>query len=59
LSDPSEWEGSNTEMFQLGGMSAKFMELTTSNATTITTFKKWFPLVCMAFVVIATTFYFL
>lgn len=59
LSDPNEWEGSNTEMFQLGGMSAKFMELTTSNATTITTFKKWIPLVCMAFVVIATTFYFL
>jgi hypothetical protein len=59
LSDPNEWEGSNTEMFQLGGMGAKFMELTTSNATTITTFKKWIPLVGMAFVVIATTFYFL
>jgi hypothetical protein len=46
-------------MFQLGGMGAKFMELTSSNATTITTFQKWIPLVGMAFVVIATTFYFL
>ena len=58
LSDPNEWEGSNTETFQLGAMEPKFMEpTTTSNATTITTLKKWIPLVGMAILVIATTFY--